>query len=109
MGYWDEARKERQLEDELDAFAADLARKKGQTQFFARIGIPTRLLTYLVLFLILYWFMPDKKAFEEPLTFNILFEVVLWFGVAFVLVRALFRPSKHPDVRNLWGYFGILM
>ena len=115
---WDylaaEAR-ERRLERELDEFAAELAQKQGKSrtaEFLERIGFISRLATYFVLFVLLAIWYPGFDAYGKPLaeaTISALIAPLAWLGFGFVLLRALFQPSKHPHAKQFWGIWTICL
>jgi hypothetical protein len=115
---WDylaaEAR-ERRLEREHDEFVDELDRQKGKSrtaEFLERIGFLGRLATYLALFGVLAIWYPGFDAYQKPLAEVTVIGIVsplVWLGAGFVLLRAFFQPSKHPQFKQFWGIWTICL
>jgi hypothetical protein len=74
-------------------------------------GVFGRLVTYAVLFLVLYAYWPadiSHKPFAS-LTLSDVFGTVAAAGIGIVLIRALFEPSDDDGIKDAWGWFGVLV
>lgn len=107
--------RERRLEREHDEFVDELDRRKGKSrtaEFLERIGFLGRLATYFALAGVLAIWYPGFDAYQKPLaevTVNSIISPLVWLGVGFVFLRALFQPSKHPQIKQLWGIWTICL
>lgn len=75
------------------------------------IGFVTRLLSYAALFVLLYIWAP-KDISKTPLgtlTLSDIVGTVVFVGIGIVLVRALFNPSDDDQVKDAWGWFGVVL
>jgi hypothetical protein len=74
-------------------------------------GVFGRLVTYAVLFLLLYAYSPDdisRKPFAS-LTLHDVFGTVAWVVITLVLFKALFEPSGEDDIKDAWGWLGVVI
>lgn len=75
------------------------------------IGFFSRLMTYALLFLLLYIWAP-KDISNTPLatlTLSDIMGTVAFIAFGILLVRALFNPSEDDQVRDAWGWLGVVM
>jgi hypothetical protein len=74
-------------------------------------GVLGRLMTYAVLFLLLYAYWPadiSQRPFAS-LTLSDVFGTVAAGGIGIVLIRALFEPSDEDGIKDAWGWLGVLI
>jgi hypothetical protein len=89
------------------------ARAKGdeKTRRWLRpFGVFGRLVTYGALFLALYIFSP-KDISNAPLGSLTLSDIVGTVGfilIGLFLIKALFEPSENDEVKDAWGWLGVL-
>jgi hypothetical protein len=84
---------------------ANEERRKGLRPF----GVFGRLVTYAVLFLLLYAYWPpdiSHKPFAS-LTLSDVFGTVAAYGFGFALLVGLFNPSEVDEIRAAWGWLGV--
>ena len=75
------------------------------------IGIFGRLLTYAALFWLLYTWAP-KDISHTPLATLTLYDIggtIIFAVIGIMLVRALFDPSDDDQIKNAWGWFGVVV
>jgi hypothetical protein len=75
------------------------------------IGFVTRLLIYAALFLALYSCAP-KDISHTPigsLTPSDIGGTVAFVAIAILLGRALFNPSQDDEVKDAWGWLGVVV
>jgi hypothetical protein len=75
------------------------------------IGFLTRLLTYAALFWLLYLWAP-KDISQTPLATLTLSDIagtIAFLAAGFMLLGALFNPSDDDQIKNAWGWFGVVV
>jgi hypothetical protein len=75
------------------------------------IGVFGRLVTYAVLFLLLYVYWPSditQKPFAS-LTLSDIGGQVAAVSIGFLLIRALLDPSGADVIKDAWGWVGVLI
>jgi hypothetical protein len=75
------------------------------------LGFVTRLLVYAALFFALYIFAPDD-ILDVPLatlTLSKIGRTVVWVVIGLVLIRWLFEPSEDDNIREAWGWLGVVL
>lgn len=90
---------------------ADVEQEAKSRLWLRPVGFVTRLLTYAALFLMLYLWAP-KDISNTPLgtlTLSDITGTAIFLGIGIVLVRALFNPSDDEQVKDAWGWFGVLV
>lgn len=88
------------------------AAEDAKIQWWLRpIGFVARLLTYAALGLALYVFAPQDISHTPfaALTLSDIISTFAFFAFAVVLVWALFNPSDDDDVRDAWGWLGVVI
>jgi hypothetical protein len=86
-------------------------RDEKRRKWLRPFGVFGRLVTYAVLFLVLYAYWPadiSHKPFAS-LTLSDVFGTVAAGGIGIVLIRALFEPSDDNGIRDAWGWLGVLV
>src|SRR5260370_28433608 len=75
------------------------------------IGFVSRLLTYAALFLLLYIWAPNdiSKTPLATLTLSNIAGTIFFVGIGLVLIRALFDPSADDQIKDAWGWFGVVL
>jgi hypothetical protein len=63
------------------------------------------------LFLLVYAYWPDDISHKPfaSLTLSDVFGTVAAVGITFVLIRALFEPSDEDDIKDAWGWLGVVI
>jgi len=75
------------------------------------IGFFSRLMTYAVLFLLLYIWAPKdiSKTPLATLTLSDIMGTVAFVAFGILLVRALFNPSEDDQIKDAWGWLGVVI
>src|SRR6267142_4467753 len=100
-----------EMESELSRHQRAVAAKEKENKWLRPIGFVARLITYGLLFLVLWVFKPDDIS-SVPLarlTLADIMKTVAWIAVLLLLGKALFNPSDEDVARDGWGGLGILM
>jgi hypothetical protein len=100
-----------QLERLAEAGRIKAAEDAKNRRWLRPIGFLTRLLTYAALFLPLYIWAP-KDISQTPLATLTLSDIagtVAFVAIAIVLIRALFDPSDDDQIKDAWGWFGVVL
>jgi hypothetical protein len=107
-----EKQERQRLAAECERLAKAIAERNERRRKWLRpLGVFGRLATYAALFLILYAYSPGDIS-DKPLatlTLSDIFGTVAAFGFALVLGGALFKPSDDEEIKDLWGYVGVLI
>ena len=75
------------------------------------LGFVARLVVYAALFGLLYLYAPNDIS-NIPLARLTLHDILgtVFMVVAFLaLIRALFNPSEDDEIKNAWGWIGVLI
>lgn len=89
----------------------DAAENAKSRRWLRSVGFLARLLTYLVLFLLLYIWAP-KDISNTPLaalTLSDIVKTVAFVAIGIVLVRALFSPADSDEIKDAWGWLGVVL
>jgi hypothetical protein len=91
--------------ERLDHQAGTTAARNERTRWLRPFGVFGRLVTYAVLFLLLYAYWPTDISHRPlaSLTLSDLFGTVAPVGIGIVLIRALFEPSEDDGIKEAWG------
>jgi len=100
------------LEEFVEPDALEQLERLGHNRRWLRlIGFLTRLLTYAALFSLLYVWAP-KDISNAPLgtlTLSDIAGVIIFVGIGIVLFRALFNPSDNDEIKDAWGWLGVVL
>ncbi|UQE03294.1 hypothetical protein [Bradyrhizobium japonicum] len=94
---------------EVDRITA--AQDAKRRRWLRPLGFLTRLLTYAALFLLLYIWAP-KDISNTPLATLTLSDIAGTVGfvvIGFLLIRALFSPSDDDQIKDAWGWLGVVL
>lgn len=75
------------------------------------LGFCGRLLTYAALFLLLYIWAPNdiSKKPLATLTLSDIAGTIFFILIGLALVRALFQPSDDDQIKDAWGWVGVVL
>jgi hypothetical protein len=95
----------------LPAGASKAAEDAKVQRWFRPIGFVGRLIIYAALFLLLYLWAP-KDISNTPLatlTLSNIAGTIFFFGAVILLIRALFNPSEDDQIKDAWGWLGVVI
>ncbi|GLR85844.1 hypothetical protein [Bradyrhizobium iriomotense] len=98
--------------EEIERRAKAIAEHDARRRRWLRpMGVFGRLVTYAVLFLILYAYWPEDISHKPfaSLTLSDLTKTAGSIAIALVLIRALFEPSDDEEIKDAWGVLGIVI
>jgi hypothetical protein len=100
-----------QLERLGEAGRIKAAEDAKNRRWLRPIGFFTRLLTYAALFSLLYIWAPNdiSKTPLATLTLSDIARTIFFVGIGIVLIRALFDPSDDDQIKDAWGWFGVVL
>jgi hypothetical protein len=100
-----------QLEHLAQAGRIKAAEDAKHRRWLRPLGFITRLLSYAALFLLLYNWAP-KDISKTPLgslTLSDIGGTIFFVGIGIVLTRALFDPSDDDEIKDAWGWLGVVV
>ncbi|MFY9953747.1 hypothetical protein [Bradyrhizobium sp.] len=100
-----------QLERLGEAGQVQAAKDAKNRRWLRPLGFVTRLLTYAALFLLMYIWAPAdiSKTPLAKLTLSDIAGTIFFVGIGIMLIRALFDPSDDDQIRDAWGWFGVVL